>query len=1122
MKTASPAVGVAPGPLLRFAPLAALVVSLVVLLALWHQVLDLHQQAARQHFELEARRITTKIQHRLDAYEQILRGAAGLYAASPDVSRAAWHRYVSQLALDQGYKGIQGVSFVAYVTASELPAHVRAIRSQGFPAYVIKPEGERPEYSSIVFIEPFDGRNLRAFGYDMLTDPVRRTAMERARDTGEVVTSGKVRLVQETETDVQDGVVVYEAVYRTEGVLQTIEQRRAALLGWVSTPYRLGDLIESILGGELDDLRLQVYDSAVGVREALMFDSAGTRASARQTPELTASAMIVVNGRPWMLRYESSPAFIAATRHVQPWVELAGISLVVALAFGLSWALVHMRRRAHVLATNLTTSLRRSEERLRAVFDHAGVGLAATDLDRRLTNVNRRYAAILGYEPHELAGVSLEHILHPDEVSKEDELRRELAAGLRDAYELERRYVRKDGRVIWCRVTAAAERDASGQMGALIGVLEDITAKREAEDRFRQIAEQSLLGIAILQDDRLCYANQAIADVLGAPLADVQRWSFDQVLDRVHPDDRSQFDVRTGPAAGEPASSALQLAYRLRTPDGEVRWVDRYSRTIQHLGRPAVLLTLVDVTERRRSAQELEEKSQHYERLMEGSRDAVYVVDREGRVREWNRAFLSHVGCSSDEAKRLRLTDFVAFRSDDEVERRTAALFDNPGRFEARHRRQDGTVREVEVDAAPIEVGGEVMLYASARDVTDRKRLEEEVTKAQKLEAIGVLAGGIAHDFNNLLAAILGHVELAMSAAGPGSTITSDLEVAKSSIGRATELTKRLLTFARGGAPVKRRLGVPKLLSDNLALALGGSAMRTELRLDDGLWEVEADEGQLGQVLSNVLLNARQAMNDTGSLSIFARNRTVVTGELAELPAGDYVQLDVQDDGPGVPEHLLPKVFDPFFTTKSRASGLGLTTAYSIVRRHGGRMWLESPPGAGAIVRILLPAVLRAPVAQGQRPLAPPPAPTEPRPIPRPRRGRVLVMDDEPAVLDSVAATLRSLGLEVDTAPEGGQALSLFDQARAERRPYDLVILDLTVVGGLGGEATNRLLRDRDPTVVTIVSSGYSDSPLLSGAERHGFAGTLAKPYSRDELVAVVDRLLECAPPRSGGLQLVR
>ncbi|MBA7519214.1 Sensor kinase CckA [subsurface metagenome] len=382
-------------------------------------------------------------------------------------------------------------------------------------------------------------------------------------------------------------------------------------------------------------------------------------------------------------------------------------------------------------------------------------------------------------------------------------------------------------------------------------------------------------------------------------------------------------------------------------------------------------------------------------------------------------------------------------------------------------------------------------------DITERRMMEEELLKAQKLESVGFLAGGIAHDFNNILTSILGNIEIAKMGLYQDNKITERLTKAEKATLQAKNLTQQLLTFSKGGVPVKKVVSVSELLRESANFALRGSNVRVKFSSPDNLWSVEVDEGQVSQVISNLIINADQAMPKGGIIELFAENVTAAAEDSLPLKNGKYVKISIKDHGTGISEEHLPKIFDPFFTTKKKGSGLGLATSYSIVKKHGGCITAESQLGAGTTFSIYVPATKKKIPEQGyskERILF--------------GKGRVLVMDDEEPIRELVAQMLSHCGYEVTTVKDGVEAMELYKKERDNGRPFDVVIMDLTIPGGMGGkEATQRLL-EIDPGVKVIVSSGYSNDPIMADYKKYGFCGVIAKPYRIKELSEVLKKVI--------------
>ncbi|MEE9524289.1 MAG: ATP-binding protein, partial [Thermodesulfovibrionales bacterium] len=390
-------------------------------------------------------------------------------------------------------------------------------------------------------------------------------------------------------------------------------------------------------------------------------------------------------------------------------------------------------------------------------------------------------------------------------------------------------------------------------------------------------------------------------------------------------------------------------------------------------------------------------------------------------------------------------------------------------------------------------------------DVNERKNMEEEIRKGKNLESLGILAGGIAHDFNNLLTSILGNVSLAKTFARPEDKISERLTIAESASLRAKDLTRQLLTFSRGGAPVKKVAFISDIIKDSSSFALSGSNVKCEYSLPRDLWPVEIDEGQIGQVIHNLVINARDAMPKGGTITISGRNAEVTDDNNLSLDEGDYVQISVADKGVGISEENISRVFDPYFTTKEmgvqKGMGLGLSICHSIIKSHEGTIVVESEMEKGTTFHFYLPASEKALIKEiteesiDLKDVA--------------GSGRILIMDDEAILRDIVSIMLEEMGYEVEVSVDGHNAVDMYKNAGNEGRSYDAVILDLTIPGAMGGKDTVKELLAIDPDVKAIVSSGYGDDPVIANYKDHGFKGYIIKPFKIEELGMLLKDILK-------------
>lgn len=515
---------------------------------------------------------------------------------------------------------------------------------------------------------------------------------------------------------------------------------------------------------------------------------------------------------------------------------------------------------------------------------------------------------------------------------------------------------------------------------------------------------------------------------------------------------------------------------------------------------------LAEAIERKRTEEALEAETQRLSITLRSIGDGVITTDTQGRVVLINKVAEMLTGWSHQEAVGQPLSAILRL-----VDEKTHELHGNPATHVLKTGTRlaqtepitmvakDQTRYIITYESNPIierdgKIVGTVIVF---RDITEKQQMEHERLKAQKLESIGLLAGGIAHDFNNLLMAIMGNISLAKIEAEGDEKLVDRLTAAERACLQSKNLTHQLLTFSKGGAPIKKTTSMVGIIKDTAEFALRGSNVRCQFLIADSLWQVEADEGQISQVIQNLIINAMQAMPDGGTITVSAENISLETNTTLPLPAGRYVKVVVKDHGVGIPMENLSKIFDPYFTTKKKGSGLGLAAAYSIVKKHEGFISVESEVGVGSTFTIYLPATTKS-VAPAMPPSA----------TAASGHGRILVMDDEQIIRDVTGHILRRLGYEAAFAKDGEEAITAYQQAMAENRPFQAVIMDLTIPGGMGGKEAIKRLREIDPNIKAIVSSGYSNDPVMSNFTEYGFRGCVAKPYNVQELSLTLQKVI--------------
>jgi PAS domain S-box-containing protein len=508
-----------------------------------------------------------------------------------------------------------------------------------------------------------------------------------------------------------------------------------------------------------------------------------------------------------------------------------------------------------------------------------------------------------------------------------------------------------------------------------------------------------------------------------------------------------------------------------------------------------------------RQTARLRESENKFRSVFQGAKDGMIVLTDDLRIVDANPAACSLYGWTREALLNRPFTEllgrdelplFVANRDSQEP--------NMVHEFETTLSRRDAIQIHLHAKMNVVDQGKHRRLILVLRDVTERKQAEEQkrdleaqIVQMQKIEAIGTLAAGIAHDFNNLLNGVFGYVEMARNNVDRGNyeKVRTYLSKSMNMAESARALTRQLTTFSKGGAPVKSLSTIGPILRDTAGLALAGTALHVEFDFLPELWPCEIDQNQIGQVFSNVVINARQAMPDGGTLFITASN-VPANGPLPPaLPNKDYVMVRIRDTGPGIPREHLGRIFEPFFTTKPSGHGLGLSTSYSIIKKHEGLITVESEPGTGSTFTIFLPASRGAEAGSEKG-----------EPVSLQGEGKILVLDDEEYMRELASTMLAGMGYTAECASDGGEALEMFQKAISSGHRFDLVLLDLTIPGGMGGREVLQKMLAIDSSAKGIASSGYSDDEVMASPDRFGFADKLQKPYSTAELGAVVRRAL--------------
>lgn len=629
-------------------------------------------------------------------------------------------------------------------------------------------------------------------------------------------------------------------------------------------------------------------------------------------------------------------------------------------------------------------------------------------------------------------------------------------------------------------------------------------AFRESEQRLRIIFETSQAGIIMVDEGgAITFANSRTAEMFGYPLEEVIGSDYTRHL---HPEQNLLgSNLMRQLISGE--TSCVNTERRYRRKDGSDFWGFLSGRRLEtEDGRLLALVGFItDITDRK-AAEEARVKALVFsEALLAQSPMGILVYDGEtgGCVRA-NQAVAEITGGSIEALERQNFREIVSWRANGLAALGDLVLADGQARpLEAELHTSFGKSFSGRFHLSRFFVEGKPHLLVIGHDITEEKRLDSEnkrieaqMLNMQKLESLGVLAGGIAHDFNNILTGIMGNISFAQMLVETEHRARAPLQKAEKASHRAAELAAQLLTFAKGGQPIKKAFSVKALASESLSLVLRGTNIKGILEIPDTI--IEADEGQISQAFNNLIINAVHAMPGGGTLLIKGEPLNLAEKDRLGLQGESYIRLSFIDEGCGIQEGDLKKIFDPYFTTKANGSGLGLASTHSIVARHGGLILASSTVGQGSTFTVYLPSTLRS-LPEVTYEVDEAPAETN--------GGSVLIMDDEEMIRDLAAAMLTELGYQVESCADGVEAVSRYREAMAAGAPFSAVIMDLTIPGGMGGKQAAEMILAMDPDARLIVSSGYSNDPVMAQHADAGFRATLLKPYTVSDIAQVLHSL---------------
>jgi PAS domain S-box-containing protein len=769
-------------------PWLTLLAGLAVTILAWHMISSDTENAARSRFNGMVADMTLEIREYMAAYEQILRGGVAVFAVSQEVTRGEWHAYAEQLEIGERFPGIQSIAFADWIVETKKEAHIRHVRAEGFPSYTVWPEGKREAYVPVNYIEPFDWRNQRAFGYDMFSESERHTAISRARDTGRTTISGKIRLAQENGQDEQAGFVMFAPVYRNGLPLSTVAERRAALLGFVCSGFRMNNLIDNIVGKQLLLMGLEIFDGRQINNTARMYNSTPVQLLDSQPMQhaYVAAAPLEIGDHLWTLRMTAQPAFEAAIDRQKAQVILIAGILVSLLLFILMRSLAIMRESALALANQMTTALRESEGKLRSLnsrmalaAEAGGIGVWDWDITENTVIWDERMYQMYQIPPdsaNNTYAMWREHI-HPDDLERiEDALKDALAGG--KPYSVEYRIMLRDGQIRRLKANALITRDETGQPRHMIGINLDVTDLRQAEEslkasekRFRSILEHAPIGMALVSlDGHWLDLNDAVCDLVGYSKDELSQLTFQDVT---HPDDLEQ-DLAYVRQLLDGTIRSYQMEKRYIRKDRQIVWVLLTVTLMrdEHNAPMYFISQIEDITQRRLSESRLQDTLALKSAMLSSSNLSIIATNTDGVIVSFNQAAQRMLQYEEDEV--VGHSTLMILHDAGEVGKRAARLSQQLNRpiepgFEvltAKPRegqvderewsyiRKDGTRIPVLLSVTAIrdQANNITGFLAIASDIADRKQKERAIAAA--LAEKEVLLKEVYHRVKNNLQVI--------------------------------------------------------------------------------------------------------------------------------------------------------------------------------------------------------------------------------------------------------------------------------------------------------------------------------------------------------------------------------
>ena len=770
---------------------------------------------------------------------------------------------------------------------------------------------------------------------------------------------------------------------------------------------------------------------------------------------------------------------------------------------------------------NREEELKEVNQELNILIESMPDGFVLMDLSGTVLQVNNRFLEMFRYSEERIKGVNIYEFSDPS-LSKSrmvSYFEKTLETGFQS---FRWKGKTKDGRIFWILVhlNLISLKGEKYLLGLVLDIDEEVKLEKnlkESEERFRKFTEHTKAAV-FLYSEYFEYVNPATCQILGYSEEELLKMHF---WDVVHPEERLIVKER-GLKRIEGEDIVPSYEFRVVRKDGKIRWIEFVADHIELNKKKLALGTAIDITPRKIYQENLKEEKEKLAATLKSIAEGVIVLDEKGKIKIVNKAAERLFNKKESELENESCHDILQFYYEDEIEntkdikklslsfKEIIEGYQNNDLFLFNEK---GEKVFVSVSGSPVKIGNKV--YGGIvviNDITEHELFKREIVKQQKLESLATLAAGIAHDFNNLLQILQGNIELALIKSS--DELKPVLERAQASLKKATGLAQKLLTFAKGGAPIKKKIeDFEAFLKNTVELFLAGTSIKAIIEVDKDLFPVEADPTQLEQVFNNILTNARDILKDNGVLKIKAENFFYNKKEHPGLPLKErftkYVHITIEDNGPGIPADVIERIFEPYFTTKKYGTGLGLAVAYSVITKHEGYITAENKPEGGAIFHIYLPVkeILEG-FSQSELKMI------EKRDLsPKKAKGKesvdfsklnILFMDDDKDIREIAEDYAFALGCNIVCVSDGKEAVETYKKALEKGEKFDLVFVDLTVVGGMGGEKTLEELKKIDPEVKVVVSSGYAHSAAMSDFKDRGFINVLPKPYLLEDFKRVI------------------